>query len=569
MKAIKATCFSCLALAFAAGTATSAAATTVDVLVEYDATAAAWFEDERTTPAQFAQAQIARANAVLSNSGLGAVFSFRLAGVKAAPFTFSKSTGLFNTLQLVAESKVSPWTTLRAIREDVGADLVAILADTGESRGEMGHAWGMAPSVQLGGIGDYERRWGLDFDYSKEWLVWFADRAYCIVDVSAARRGYTLVHELGHLMGAGHPDLDAFADPGPQLYQYSAGVMMEGSDGNFYSTIMGYDNYQSESYAILPYFSSPGIVNPRTGDALGDETHDNVRTLRNTCSVVAAFRDSKLDDGGSSSAGDDSTPAAKPPVFTAKKTVIDAVLTDSAGAVAGLAQFTVAATKKGVSKVGGYVIGLDGKKRRLKNTKCAVSGSDGVARVTLDGLAVKGFDGSLSATLGSDGSIADASLGDCEIARASLGIAADYAEFSLDETIGEILGAQALQSVEYNGAEYPLIPYAECPERVATGSRWKVVAKTGRLKLFKDRKAGVSYLVPVLGKDNANTNLSALKLTYQAKTGAFKGSFCVYALVDSRLKKFKFNITGLAADGAATGVAVCKKAALSIPVSIR
>lgn len=549
------------ALALAAACAARACASVaVDVLVAYDASAARWLAGEGLAAQGFAESQVALANEVLANSGLADDFSFRLAGVHLGGFEYVAELGLDGALESAIGSPEAEWAALRAARDAAGADVAVVLADTGIKFGDMGWAASMRPQVQYGGEGEYVRRWGLEFDVAGDWLEWFADRAYAIVDVAAARGGTIFVHEVGHVMGAGHADLATLREPGPQLYRYSAGVMAQGSDGVHYATVMGYDNDETPSsprYEVLPFFSGPGVRNPKTGDALGDESHDNVRTLRNTCRAVAAFRPA---------AG---AAAPSPAEFKAKKTAFVGAVSDG-GEVAGVAEFSVAATKKGFSKVSGSVTGLDGRTRRLKSVKCAVSsGGDGVARVVLDGLAVKGFDGLLSATLGGDGSISGATLGGMEIVSAEKGVGRPSAGFYIDGDIPELQGLDVVREVSYGGASHPLLPTAGSPEPVSTDGKWKASAKAGRIKLVKDRKSGAASLVPVLGKNGANTNLSALKLSYQPKTGVFKGSFCVYALDGGRLRKYSFKVTGVALDGEGRGVAVCKKAGVSCRVTVK
>ena len=554
-----------VALAFVAE-----AVTHVDVLVAYDTSAQQWLEGEGLVTQDFAESQIALANLVLENSGLANSFDFRLAGVHSGTFLYDKDFGLKNTLDAAIEASAPAWVALRNDRDKYGADIVAILADTGVTSGEMGLAWGMAPAVQMNGSGEYVRQWGLDFSLVKEWLAWFAERAFCIVDVAAADRSGVFVHEIGHVMGAGHADISTLQESGPQLYPYSSGMMVQGIDGNHYATIMGYVSDQTSSspnYEILPYFSSPDVVNPITGEPLGDATHNNAQTLRNTYGVVSKFR---AEVGGTDGGEDIVAPIAVQvqEIFTARKTTFKCALRDG-GNVVGVAQIVVAATKKGVSKVTGYVIGLDGKKKSLKGTKCEVFGDgNGVAYVTLDGVVVKGYQSPLHVTLGSDGSVLDGSLGDIDITSATIGMDAQSAGFYIDEPLDFVLGNEVLQSIEYGDAEYPLLPYEDCAERVTTGAKWKVAAKAGKIKMVKDRAAGTSYLVPVLGAGNANTNLSGLKLSYQAKTGVFKGSFTAYALVNARLKKYKFNVTGVVADSVGTGIAIFKKAGLSLKVIV-
>ena len=68
-------------------------------------------------------------------------------------------------------------------------------------------------------------------------------------------------------------------------------------------------------------------------------------------------------------------------------------------------------------------------------------------------------------------------------------------------------------------------------------------------------------------------NNSSLKLTYNPKTGIFKGSFLIYAVEQAvvenliglqrkpTLKKYKANVTGVVVDGKGYGQAICKKPA--------
>ena len=538
-----------------------AAITHVDILVAYDTTAVKWLADSSMAAQSFAEEQIARSNEVLANSGLKNDFDFRLAGVYQGTFSHDQSKrSLQPTLTAVTDSSDSRYQAVRTERDRVNADIVVVIVDTAMTSGMLGLSNGMTPYAAKEGEA-LVRQYGLEFSQASAWLEWFAERAYCVVDISQAQSGYTFQHEVGHVMGAGHSEIISpnYDEPGPQLYRYSTAVMAQGSDGKYYASIMGYDvtGYSgSPHYEILPYFSSPNVINPETGDALGDADHDNVRTLRSTYGYVANFR------------GDAITPSPSPtpnPVsvgFVAKKTTITASVRNADSEVLGLAQFVVTATKKGVSRVSGTIIGLDGKKNKMKNAKCEVfDDGDGVARVEVRNAAVKGFDGTLNITLGSDGSISG-SMGSYPISAASVGISGSTAGFWLDSPITSILGGEVLQSVAYDGSDYPLLPYTANPEAVTLGAKWGV-AKAGKIKMVKNRTTGTSSIVP-----STSANLSGLKLSYQAKTGTFKGSFTAYTVVNSKLKKYKFNVTGVAIDGVGTGVAVCKKAGVTIGVTI-
>ena len=75
-------------------------------------------------------------------------------------------------------------------------------------------------------------------------------------------------------------------------------------------------------------------------------------------------------------------------------------------------------------------------------------------------------------------------------------------------------------------------------------------------------KAGkVAYLRGTTDVDAAKLleNPSALKLTYTAKTGAFKGSFKAYAEVNGKPKATTVNVTGVLIDGVGYGAATVKK----------
>lgn len=258
-----------LALSVATSLLAMASDCVVDVLVAYDTTAQAWLSANGRDGEDFAQNEIRNMNRVLKNSGLKDDFEFRLVGVHNGGFTVD-SAGLNNLI-------LSPAAEVKNAREAVGADIVVILADTG-------NPWHQGVSFEL-------RAENLSF------LADFANRAYAacdIVAVAGSEHGTVVVHEVGHVMGAGHSDLmEAPYAAGPQLRSCSAAKMYQGSDGMYYSTVMGYYRRYSgdaNTYTVLPYFSSPESLNPSTGEPLGDATHDNVKTLRETCTLVAGFR---------------------------------------------------------------------------------------------------------------------------------------------------------------------------------------------------------------------------------------------------------------------------------------
>ena len=89
------------------------------------------------------------------------------------------------------------------------------------------------------------------------------------------------------------------------------------------------------------------------------------------------------------------------------------------------------------------------------------------------------------------------------------------------------------------------------------GTKW-VLPKAGKVA-YKDGAADASKLLD---------NPSALKLTYKAADGSFKGSFKVYAEVNGKPKATTVNVTGYLVDGVGHGSATIW-GKFSVPVTIR
>ena len=70
-----------------------------------------------------------------------------------------------------------------------------------------------------------------------------------------------------------------------------------------------------------------------------------------------------------------------------------------------------------------------------------------------------------------------------------------------------------------------------------------------------------------IGSSKLGENPSALKLTYKAKDGSFKGSFKVYADNGGNLKATTVNVAGIVVGGVGYGTATIKKVG-SVPISI-
>ena len=246
----------------------------VDILVAYDRNAAAWANAHGGID-NFAQMAVAKINTVLGNTGLTSCFKFRLVGVTTVDVAASSVDEALDASQGRREG----WESIAEKRAEVGADIVTTLIDTGIHYGVVGLGFAL------------EHELVADDSFSKF--------AYNVCEIRAVSETYMMAHECGHNMGAGHvtavnPD---YIDPGPQLYEYSAGYTFRGNNGVEYNTVMGYgwDGF-GNSYADAPFYSSPNYS--YYGVPVGDAYHDNTLTLYNTFREVSRFGDAvRIEDG--------------------------------------------------------------------------------------------------------------------------------------------------------------------------------------------------------------------------------------------------------------------------------
>ena len=241
---------------------------TVDVLVAYDTDAASWAKSNGGGLSVFAEVQVQKMNTAIANTGLDQDFKFRLVGVYE--IGFSAGGDIFDALD-VASGVVTTlnghsWSGVRAKRDELDADIVCVLVDNGYDYGTTGVGWCLEDT---------------DDDFS--------EYPYSASLIRSVAQGHTMTHEVGHNMGAGHSD--AMADPkdrGPQLYSYSSGFYFK-AGGKDYHTIMAYnwDGY-GNFYTSVPYFSSPNHMCQSV--AVGDSTHNNTLTLKNTFLKTSKYR---------------------------------------------------------------------------------------------------------------------------------------------------------------------------------------------------------------------------------------------------------------------------------------
>ena len=483
------------------------AGTTVDLLVAYDRPATDYVAASGQTAESFAVQEIARMNEVVRNSKLDSYFTFRLAGVCSVGAAVADAGGADSgfggsLVKLVAGT--GAWRDVYAARDTYGADIVVTLTDTGSTSGIQGLGYALEKGQDIAESAPY---------------------AYCVCAIRSLDTSYTMVHEVGHIMGAGHPDWN------PSSLKFDLGPQYDAAAAGFYVgdkvTVMG---YRTADYAVIPYFSSPELA--FEGATLGDGAHNNRQTLISTYKAISEYRKSKSSDPDDPIIGGDA--------FNPQKAEVWPGFVGTADAPTYVLQVKVGKTsKKGESKVSVTAIGLDGKKYTAKAVKVQTGGNPVVdfevkklGRLTLT-LSANGFSGEFNgAPVVSGGNSAATTVGKATFAAGDLsslaGVLTDY------------------------------LPQGESVER--TEKKWKVAAKAGKLKYVKpNEKKGIAG-----GLEATGSNIAALKLTYAPKTQTFKGSFKVWTFdaTKNKLKSVSAKVTGIVVNGIGYGQVVVKKAVI-------
>ena len=255
--------------------------TAVDILVAYDSNAAKWAIANGGVT-NFALVAVQKMNTVLANNGLDTSFRFRLVGVVCIS---TYSYDLDYALESAANG-VSGWKAISDKRDEVGADIVTVMIDTGSAYGTTGLGFSL-----------YKNDYYSDFS-------WFEGQAYNACLIRSVAVSHTMTHEVGHNMGCGHSDIQT-SSPGPQLYDYSAGYYFSVGEDKYY-TIMAYGT-EGPGGDEAPYFSSPDHF--YEGVAVGDSMHDNRWTLYNTYVDASKWRASK---GSEITTGEGDMPPSDP-----------------------------------------------------------------------------------------------------------------------------------------------------------------------------------------------------------------------------------------------------------------
>ncbi len=295
--------------------ASAQATTTIDMLLVYENNAASWVANQGGINA-FSQDVINRMNQAARNSGLE--LNFRLAHAMRVDYsTTSDPDDLFSEDLEALQRGRGAFASVHQARNDHHADLVAMLIDHGSDSGYVGIGYQLTTT-----------RGSPNFAFSVN-----AIRAVAIDD--------TLIHEVGHNMGADHAKDQAYS-PGPGLFPYSAGWYFRGSTGTWYHTIMAYDDDgYGNRYSSAPLFSSPNQTH-QGGVAGHAQDGDNVRTLNTTKTVVAAYRDSSTRPDEPVDPPDDPIdPSAQPDLMVAS------VFSPIRGAIGEMLELTALVANRG------------------------------------------------------------------------------------------------------------------------------------------------------------------------------------------------------------------------------
>lgn len=270
----------------------------IDILIAFDASAIQWLrENGWSDAAAFAHAAVDDMNTGLANTDLNRLFTFRLAGTRLLESDLSAVSLSAIANRACGRTKTTgtektDFSLLRTQRETDKADLVAVLTD----------------SVTTNVYGSSFQMTASDIKGKKP--ATFAKYAYCACAIESLETRYSLLHEVGHLMGAGHADtIKSSLQPGPGAFTYSSGYNFV-AGGQRWTSVMGYpkDGIHTDfEWQRLPFFSSPDYSLMLCDDATGEAhdsgvavgtagKNDNSRTLRETYTLVANFRVAKMLD---------------------------------------------------------------------------------------------------------------------------------------------------------------------------------------------------------------------------------------------------------------------------------
>lgn len=194
-------------------------------------------------------------NVGYANSGV----TTRLRLVHIEEYNYAETGNMDTDLTRLVSSGDSHFSTIHALRNAYGADMVGLIVTNG------GIYCGLATSIYAS-----------------------APYAFQITDDDCATGYYSFGHEFGHLQGARH-DMDADWSTTPFVYGH--GYV---NNAGQWRTIMAYANSSCGLCTRLQYWSNPNKTN--LGNPMGDNYSKNFSVLNTTDYTVANFRSQVIGD---------------------------------------------------------------------------------------------------------------------------------------------------------------------------------------------------------------------------------------------------------------------------------
>ena len=239
---------------------------TIDLLFTYTDSAAIWASSSSTVTDidDVIDIAVAEANNVMANSKTG--ITFNVVHRHLTNYTEVNNSNDFNRFRDYGDGYMDEVHDLRNV---FCADVMVFLAKISYTGGTGGLL------TTLNGFSD-------------------DTRASCICRVQQSASGFTVVHEIGHNMGA-HHHRDQVTQPGPNtpLGNYTSG--WKGTiSGTKYCTVMTYESASeygesTPNYRRIPFFSSPDTT--YNSVVIGNSaTMDNARVLRESKTVTSDYR---------------------------------------------------------------------------------------------------------------------------------------------------------------------------------------------------------------------------------------------------------------------------------------
>ncbi|MBW3571532.1 MAG: zinc-dependent metalloprotease [Gemmatimonadetes bacterium] len=229
------------------GTMGTMAATTINVMVVYTASAAT----AAGTIGSKIQLAVDETNQSYVNSGINITMN----RVYTAQVSYSESGRSFsNHVNYLKGTTDGYMDIVHSWRNTYAADVVVLVVNDNE-------ACGMAAAIKA-----------------------VASSAFAAAHYTCITGYYSFGHEIGHLQGARH---DRYVDSNTSPYPYGHGFIPSTKN---WRTIMAYGNNCSNCTRIQ-WWSNPLKTYPATGQVMGTAAHeDNARVLNETAGTVAAFR---------------------------------------------------------------------------------------------------------------------------------------------------------------------------------------------------------------------------------------------------------------------------------------